>query len=457
MTYDMVIKNGTVVTASHVYPADVAINGEQIAAVGLDLQGEREIDAAGKLVTPGAVDVHVHLSLDLGNGLVSSDDFFTGTHAAAYGGTTSVITFVHPTPEQTMLEAFEARKTEADANAVIDYGFHMAITPHHIQSISSLQPFVDVGITSFKLYMAYALRLHDGQLLDALHLIKDVNGLPVVHAENWDAIQACIRRTGVSGSAIAHESTRPAQLEAEAVGRIIDLAKYSGNPLLIFHIGNWQSAERIAQAQAQGRRVYAETCPQYLLRSRDDYKRAGVDGLLNVCAPPLRAARNQAHMWDYLRRDVINIVSTDHCPFTTEQKARGLEDFTKTPGGVPSIEMRFAAMYSHGTLAGMRLQRWVDLCCTMPAKLMGMSRKGHIAPGYDADLVVFDPEAKKTLSVDTLHENVDWTPYEGMPVQGWPQVVISRGQVIVQDDEFTGQRGRGQFIRRNPLPRLPLP
>jgi dihydropyrimidinase len=454
--YELVIKNGTVVTSTQVYRADVAVSGQHIVAVGLGLRGERELDATGKLVTPGAVDVHVHLSLDLGDGLVSSDDFFTGTRAAAYGGTTSVITFVHPTPEQSMMQAFEARKAEAGTNAVIDYGFHMAITPHHIGRLSNLQDFVAAGITSFKLYMAYALRLHDGQLLDALRLIKQVSGLPVVHAENWDAIQANIRREREAGNIdkpIYHEVTRPADLEAGAVRRSIEFAAYTSNPLLIFHIGNGQSAEAIARAQANNQRVYGETCPQYLLRSKLDYKREGLEGLLGICAPPLRTASDQRLLWGYLRRDVMNIVSTDHCPFTREQKARGLQDFTKTPGGVPSIEMRFAAMYAHAVRSDkLSLSRWVAVCCTRPAQLLGMTRKGHIAPGFDADLVIFDPEQPFRLSVDRLHENVDWTPYEGMTGQGWPQTVISRGQIIVQDGKFVGERGRGAYIHRETPP-----
>lgn len=453
MTYDLVIKNGTLVTASHSYQADVAIRGERIAAIGHDLQGAQTLDASGKLVTPGAVDIHVHLSLDLGDGLVSTDDFFTGTQAAAYGGTTSVISFVHPTAQQSLIEALTARQQAAATDAVIDYGFHLNLNPQHLDQLDTLPDVVAAGVTSFKLYMAYAQHLNDGQLLQTLRAIAAVDGLPVVHAENWQLIQALVAEYLAAGKTqpAFHAQSRPALLEAEAVSRVIDLAGFVGVPLLLFHIGNAASAERIAAAQARGQTVYAETCPHYLLRTVVDYERPGADATLPVCAPPLRSGADVAAMWDALADNTLQLVSSDHAPFSREQKARGVKDFSKIPGGMPSVEVRFPALYGYGVrYRRLTPARWVDVCCTTPARLLGLERKGQLAPGFDADVVIFDPERPMTLSADMLHENVDWTPYEGMMMRGWPETVISRGEVIVADGTFTGVRGRGQYLHRTP-------
>lgn len=451
MTFELVIKNGTVVTAEATYQADIGIQGERIAAIGQGLAGHREINAAGKLVTPGAIDVHVHLQMPIGN-YVSADDFFTGTRAAAFGGTTTVIDFVEPEPEQPMLDALAARRAEADGRVVIDYGLHMTIGPDEIPKLAQVPDAVAAGCASFKLYMAYGFRLNDGQLMQALEAVRDAGGLPIVHAENWDVICTLVARNLAAGHTEPrwHPLSRPAPLEGEAAGRVIDLATFVGTPLYIFHVSCAQVVSRIAAAQQRGLPVYGETCPQYLFLTADIYSRPGVEGALPVCSPPLRTQADQTRLWEALAHNHLQVVSTDHCPFTRKDKAAGQAvDFSRIPGGVPSIEARFPALYAYGVRAGrFSANRWVDICCTTPARLFGLTRKGRVAVGYDADLVVFNPEARLRLSTAALHENVDWTPYEDMEVTGWPDITISRGRVVVQNGEFTGQAGQGRFVPR---------
>lgn len=448
--FDLVIKNGTIVTAEAVYPADVGIQGERIAALGQELRGEREIDATGKLVTPGAIDVHVHLQMPIGD-FVSADDFFTGTRAAALGGTTTVIDFVEPEAEQTMLDALAARRAEADVRVVIDYGLHMTIGPNEMGKLKQVTAAAGAGCASFKLYMAYDLRLDDGQLFQALEAVRDAGALPIVHAENWDVICTLIARNLAAGRTEPrwHPRSRPASMEGEAAGRIIDLATLAGTPLYVFHVSCGDVVERIAAAQLRGLPVYGETCPQYLLLTDSLFDRPGVEGAFPVCSPPLRSQADQSQLWAALAQDKLQVVSTDHCPFSREDKASGLGDFSRIPGGVPSIEARFPAMYAYGVRTDrFSIGRWVDICCTTPARLFGLTRKGIIAAGYDADLVVFDPKQQVKLSAETLHENVDWTVYDDLEVTGWPLITISRGELIAENGKFYGQPGRGRFVAR---------
>ncbi len=451
MTFDIAIKNGTIVTAEATYQADIGIQGEQIAAIGRDLAGMREIDATGKLVTPGAVDIHVHMQMSIGAGIVSADDFFTGTRAAAFGGTTTIIDFVEPDPQQTLLEALAARQAEADDRVVIDYGLHMTIDPPTIAKLDQLPAVVEAGCPTFKLYMAYGFCLTDGELLQALEAVREVGGWPVVHAENWDVICTLVGKNVTAGRIKPrwHPRSRPALMEGEAAGRLIDIATLVGTPVHIFHVGCQSVVDRITEARRHGLPVTGETCPQYLMLNDTVYDRPGVAGTLPVCAPPIRPAGEQALMWEALAQNHLQIITTDHCPFTQQEKARGLKDFSQIPGGVPSIEGRFSIAYTYGVRTGhFSANRWVEMCCTTPAKMVGLERKGHIAVGYDADVVIFDLERSVTLSTETLHENVDWTPYDGLEVQGWPSITISRGQILVENDEFCGEAGQGRFVER---------
>jgi dihydropyrimidinase len=449
MSYDLVIKGGMVVTAEATWPADVAIQGERIAAVGLDLPGEREIDATGKLVIPGGVDIHVHLEMPIGR-FRSADSFFSGSRAAALGGTTTIIDFVEAAPDQPLVEALAARRALADPQVVIDYALHMTLGPAEIPRLDQLPDVRAAGCSSFKLYMAYGFCLSDGQMMQALEAVQAVEGMPVVHAENWDVICTLVARHLAHGRTQPHwhPRSRPDIMEGEAVGRVIDIARLAGAPLHIFHISCAAAAQQLAAARQRGLPVTGETCPQYLFLTQAAYEAPGVAGALPVCAPPLRPLADQAALWAALGRGDLQIVATDHCPFTQAEKATGLADFSQIPGGVPSIEMRLAAVYD-GVRRGLLTEnQWVAVCCTNPARRLGLAGKGEIAPGFDADLVIFDPQREKVLSTDTLHEQVDWTPYAGLRLQGWPVVTIRRGEPIVVNGEFVGQAGSGRYLRR---------
>lgn len=451
MKYDLVIKNGTAVTAHSSFPADVAINGQTIAVVGQGLAGRREIDASGKFIIPGAVDMHVHLQMPIGR-FVSTDDFYSGTAAAAFGGTTTIIDFVETAVDETMPTAIAARRALADPRVVVDYGLHMTITPADIAKLEQVKAAFAAGCTTFKLYMAYGHRLDDGQLLQALTAVRGAGGLAVVHAENWDVIL-----TLIAGN-LAHDRTtphwhprsRPAMFEAEATGRVIDLAAFVGAPLHIFHVSCEAAVARIAAARAHGLPVTGETCPQYLFLTQDIYDRPGIEGTLPVCSPPIRGRQEQAALWTAVSRGDLQAITTDHCPFTRAEKATGLANYSQIPGGVPSIEMRLAAIYSQGVCSGrLTPQQWVDVCCTTPARLMGLETKGELAPGFDADVVIFDPEVDWPVSTETLHEMADWTPYEGLTLHGRAQTTIVRGQMVVADGQLQVEPGYGRYLQRS--------
>jgi dihydropyrimidinase len=301
------------------------------------------------------------------------------------------------------------------------------------------------------MYMAYGHCLDDGQMMQALEAVRDVGGFAVIHAENWDVITTLIRRNLAAGRTRPHwhPRSRPALTEGEAAGRVIDIATLVGTPIQIFHVSCDEVVQRIAAARQKGLPVTGETCPQYLFLTQEVYDAPGVAGALPVCSPPIREQAQQDALWQALGRGDLQVISTDHCPFPTENKAAGLDNYGQIPGGVPGIEMRLAAVYSKGVREGiLTLNQWVDACCTTPARLVGLTHKGHIAPGYDADLVIFDPEKEVTITTDTLQEQVGWTLYEGMRVRGWTAVTLSRGRVLVADGEFKGEAGCGRFVKR---------
>lgn len=445
--YELVIANGTVVTAAATFPADVGIDGEQISALGLGLEGEQTVDAAGCYVIPGGVDVHVHLEMTVAK-YTSSDDFESGTVAAACGGTTTVVDFVEPVTEQPMLDALTARRAKADGRVAIDYGLHMTLPAWHADHVLDQIPGVmAAGIVSFKMYQAYGpLCLDDTRLYAALQALGRHGALPILHSENGPVIDRLRAEALAAGmtAPIWHARTRPAELEGGAVGRALELARLAGAPLYIVHASCRASLERIAAARQRSQLVYGETCPQYLFLT--DQVLAGPHPERFICAPPPRTERDQAALWGGLARGELQVVSTDHCPFTAAEKAAEA-DFTRIPGGLPSIEARLSLLHDGARQGKISLNRWVDACCTAPARLFGLSRKGHLAPGYDADLVVFDPERAVSLSAEKLHERVDWSPYEGLDLTGWPRHVFSRGQQIVRNGEFVGRPGHGRMVR----------
>ena len=448
---DIVIRNGMLITSGGVFSADVGIVGERIAALGKGLRGRVELDATGCYVLPGAIDPHVHLQAPVG-AYVSADDFASGTVAAACGGTTTVIDFVEPAKGEPLLAALAARRAEADGRVAVDYGLHMTIPTWHAahpEALDALPELVAAGVPSFKLYQAYdGFLLDDAQLYTVLKAVTAVGGLPLVHSENGPLCERLRAEALAAGHTAPryHALTRPPRQEAEAVGRAVDIAALAGSPLYIVHVSCAEAVARIAAARARGERVYGETCPQYLALTADTLN--GPQGERFVCSPPLRSEADQAALWGALARGDLDILATDHCPFTAVEKA-GHADFTTIPGGLPSIEARLSLAYTLGVRAGrLTLERWVEVCCTAPARLFGLAHKGNLAPGFDADLVVFNPQAEVVLGAERLHEQVDWTPYEGMRLCGWPRHVLSRGLVIVRHGEFVGEPGWGRFVHR---------
>lgn len=452
--YDLVIRSGQLVLGNGVVSAEIAITDGKIAAIGDNLTAQRSIDANGKLVIPGGVDIHTHMQMPL-PAATSSDTFFTGTRAAALGGTTSIISFVHSEPHHTTLAAaLTDRRAEAGPQVVIDYALHIEIGPNEIAKLDELPTIVTDGCATFKLYMAYGLRLTDDQLYQALAAIKAVAGMTVIHTENWDMIGVLQAEALAHGNTEPrwHPRTRPAEFEAQAAATAITIAEFVDTPLHIFHVSTEQVVEQIRAARARGLAVTGETCPQYLLLNWEAFEAAGVQGALPVCAPPIRAQHEQDALWHAVVAGDLQLISTDHCPFMLADKAAGYaKDFTQILGGVPSIEIRLAAMYSRGVRSGMlSLEQWIDLCCTTPARLMGLPTKGELKVGMDADIVIFDPEREVVVSAETLHENCDWTPYAGQKITGWTDTVLSRGEIIVEAGQFKGKAGQGQFLHTSP-------
>ncbi|MDY7078361.1 MAG: dihydropyrimidinase [Chloroflexota bacterium] len=448
---DIVVRNGTLITSGGVFPADVGIVAERIAALGEDLHGAVELDATDCYVLPGGVDPHVHLQMPAGD-YVSADSFASGTIAAALGGTTTVIDFVEPETGESLLEALDKRRAEADGQVAVDYGLHMTIPTWHADSSESLDALPEVvtaGVPSFKLYLAYeGLRLDDVQLYRVMEAIEVVGGLPIIHCENGPLCEALRAQAMAQGdtSPIYHALTRPPRQEAEAVSRVIDVAAMAESPVYIVHVSCEESMARIQAARARGEDVYGETCPQYLLLDGMALDMPGGERL--VCSPPLRTEEDNDALWGGLAFQDLDVLATDHCPFTVADKS-GHADFTTIPGGLPSIEARLSLAYHFGRRNWMTLERWVEVCCTNPARIFGLHRKGQVAPGFDADLVIWDPNQWMTLQAGkTLHERVDWSPYEGMHIRGWPRDVLSRGRVVVRDGEFVGERGWGRFVAR---------
>jgi len=456
------IEGGTVVNASGPFVANVLIDGEKI--VGLASPGsstavswregaEKILDASGTYVIPGAIDAHTHMEMPFG-GTFSVDTFETGTRAAAFGGTTSIIDFAIQTKGQSLRSGLDQWFSKAENKCAIDYGFHMIVSDVNEQSLKEMEILVDEGIASFKLFMAYPGVFYstDGEILQAMQQASANGATIMMHAENGIAIDVLVAQALARGEGDPrfHGSTRPSLLEGEATHRAIQLARVAGAPLYIVHLSAREALEEVVGARDRGQNVFAETCPQYLFLSENDMAREGFEGAKFVCSPPLRDPSHSIDLWRGLRTDDLSVVATDHCPFCfKEQKELGIGNFAKIPNGMPGVEHRLDLIFQGVDAGEISLARWVEVTSTTPARLFGLfPRKGLIAPGADADVVLYDPHATHTFSAATHHMNVDYSAYEGMKVKGKAKTVLSRGHVVIENDEYVGTPGAGVFLKR---------
>jgi dihydropyrimidinase len=458
----ILIKGGTVVTATGPVRAEVLVDGERVAGLlapddrlttaadGVD----RVLDATGKYVLPGGIDAHTHMEMPFG-GTFSHDTFETGTTAAAWGGTTTIIDFAVQARGTSLESTLDKWHTKADGNCAIDYGFHMIVSDVNDSSLKEMSTCIEAGVNSFKMFMAYpgVFYATDGEIVRAMTEARGNGGLIMMHAENGIAIDQLVAEALAAGhtAPVEHGHTRPAALEAEATSRAITLAGVTGAPLYIVHLSAAEALTAVAQAKDAGQNVFAETCPQYLYLSIEDLAKPDFEGAKFVASPPLRPREHQGSLWRGLRTNDLSVVSTDHCPFCfKDQKQLGRDDFSKIPNGIPGVEHRMDLLHQ-GVLAGeLSLARWVETCSTTPARMFGLyPRKGVIAPGSDADIVIYDPKATQVISADTHHMNVDYSAYEGMEITGKVETVLSRGRVIIENEAYHGATGHGQFLRRD--------
>jgi dihydropyrimidinase len=461
------IHGGTVVSATGSQLLDVLIDDETIVAVlqpgstalGADLAADADtvIDATGKYVIPGGVDGHTHMQLPFG-GTEASDTFETGTRAAAWGGTTTIVDFAVQKPGQRVQDTLADWHGKAAGQCAIDYGFHQIIGDVNDESLKGMSELVSEGVTSFKLFMAYpgVFYSDDGQILRAMQSAGDLGALMMMHAENGIAIDVLVEQALARGdtSPYFHGTSRPWQMEEEATHRAIMLAQLTGAPLYVVHVSAKQAMQQIVTARDNGQNVFAETCPQYLYLSLEEQLGApGFEGAKWVCSTPLRsrAEGHQDELWRYIRTGDVTAVSTDHCPFCMkDQKELGVGDFSKIPNGIGGVEHRMDLLFQGVKDGRISLERWVEVCCTTPARMFGMyPRKGVISPGADADIVIYDPDGHTSIGLGkTHHMNMDHSAWEGFEIDGHVDTVLSRGRVIVDDGAYHGRAGHGRFLRR---------
>ncbi|HVR41585.1 MAG TPA: dihydropyrimidinase [Thermoanaerobaculia bacterium] len=451
-----VIKNGRIVTAVDDYEAHILIEDGTIAMIAksMDVEAEKVIDAKGRLVIPGGIDPHTHMDLPFG-GTSSSDDFETGTRAAAYGGTTTIIDFAVQYKGQSLSEAVDVWHKKADGRASIDYGFHLICTDLPDSRLPEMRSMIDQGVSSFKLFMAYpgVFLVDDATIYKAMQMAGEAGGLICMHAENGVVIDAIVKRAIAEGKTAPkyHALTRPTLAEAEGVHRAIALAQIAGTPVYIVHLSNSDALDEVTAARDKGVPAFAETCPQYLFLDYSVYEQEGFEGAKWVMTPPIREKWNQEKLWRGLKYNDLQVVATDHCPFCfKEQKELGRDDFSKIPNGGPGVENRMSLVYNGGVAQGrISVNRFVEITSTAAAKIFGLfPRKGTIAVGSDADIVIFDPNEEMTISAKTHHMNVDYSCYEGWKVKGVTKTVLSRGELVIEEGNYVGKPGRGGFLKR---------
>jgi dihydropyrimidinase len=461
MSNRTLIRGGLVLTAADEIHADVLVEDGRVAALAAhgsaaaeSWTADRTIDAAGKYVIPGGVDAHTHMELPFG-GTFASDTFETGTRAAAWGGTTTIVDFAVQTKGQSLREGLDAWYAKADGNCAIDYGFHMILSDVDESSLKEMDLLVEEGVTSFKLFMAYpgVFYSDDGQILRAMQRGTANGGLIMMHAENGIAIDVLVEQALARGETDPrhHGEVRKVLLEAEATHRAIQLARVAGAPLYVVHVSAEEAVAELAAARDKGLPVFGETCPQYLFLSTDNLAEPDFEGAKYVCSTPLRPKEHQAALWRGLRTDDLQVVSTDHCPFCfSGQKDLGRGDFSKIPNGLPGVENRMDLLHQAVLDGHISRRRWIEIACAAPARMFGLyPKKGTIAPGADADIVVYDPHAEQVLSAETHHMNVDYSAYEGKRITGRVETVLSRGEVVIDRREFTGRAGHGVFTPRS--------
>jgi dihydropyrimidinase len=454
-----IIQNGTVVTASETFAADILIEDAAIKEVRPNIPSSpacTTFDATGMYLLPGGIDVHTHLDMPFG-GTTSSDDFETGTRAAAIGGTTTIVDFAIQAKGTKMRDALDIWLGKAANKACVDYGLHMIVTDLGTSGLEDMDELVGEGVASFKLFMAYpnVLMVDDGTIFKALQQTAKNGALICMHAENGSAIDVIVQQALAAGKTapIYHALTRPTKAEAEAVNRAIALAEIAGAPVYIVHLSSEDALNKVREARDRGLPAFAETCPQYLLLSLEDNMNGGsFEDAKYVFTPPLREKKNQPKLWDGLKSDHLQVVSTDHCPFCfADQKVLGKDDFTKIPNGGPGIENRLQLLYHYGVGENkITLNRFVEITATSPARIFGMyPKKGTIAPGSDADIVIWDPNAEHLISAATHNMRCDFSMFEGYKVKGNARQVFSRGELIVEDGKFLGKPGRGNYLKRD--------
>ncbi|MFJ5884785.1 dihydropyrimidinase [Kitasatospora cineracea] len=452
------ITGGLVITAAEETPADVLVEDGRVAALALPgsqrWSADRVFDASGKYVVPGGVDAHTHLEMPFG-GTRASDTFTTGTRAAAWGGTTTIVDFAVQSRGSALRAGLDEWHAKADGNCAIDYAFHMIVSDVNEAVLREMPGLVGEGVTSFKLFMAYpgVFYSDDGQILRAMQQAAELGALTMVHAENGPAIDVLVEQALARGETDPrhHGEVRRALLEAEATHRAVQLARVAGAPLYVVHVSAREALAELAAARDLGLPVFGETCPQYLFLSTDNLAEPGFEGAKYVCSTPLRPRDHQDALWRGLRTDDLQVVSTDHCPFCfAGQKELGRGDFSKIPNGLPGIEHRMDLLHQAVVEGRISRRRWIELACAAPARMFGLHpRKGTIAPGSDADLVIYDPHAVQTLSAATHHMNVDYSAYEGRTVTGRVETVLSRGEVVLDRGDYLGRPGHGTFLPRS--------
>lgn len=452
--YDLIIQNGTLVTPTSCFRADLAVQDGKISVVAghIDGSAERVVDAAGKLVLPGAIDPHTHLAMPFG-GTISADDYYAGTRAAVCGGTTTVFDFALQDFGENMVDTIKRRDALCAPDACCDYAFHIGVKDVSGDLLDSMAQAVEYGVPSFKVFMVYDFGVTDGVFFRVLQKSKEIGALIGVHAENNEMVNMLTGQYISQGktSAWYHYMSRPEWVEGEADERAIDWAKAAGAELYIVHLANKQGMEAVRKAKSEGWPIYAETCPQYLYFTNEVYKRE--DGRNFVCSPPMKGQESQDALWAGIRNGFIDTISTDHCPFQQSEKDWGLHDFRKIPNGCAGIENMYPFMLSAANVGRLSFNKVVELCCANTANLFGCTTKGSLDVGKDADIVIYDPEKDFTIHQSNMHSDADHTIWEGVSLHGYPVQTYVRGKLVYDNGAFVGQRGDGKFLKRTPRPK----